>query len=84
MKFEKRISELLHFKRRFQERVGEECSKEIVASLLLQIRQQKLLHLTSQSLRVRHYLLHYKEKAYIVVYDKNRKALVTILNFPHR
>lgn len=77
-------AELAHFKRRFYERTGYECSKGIHAYLLRQVREHHLILLKKQSHRVSHFLIQFCGKAFAIVYDKQRRQLVTILDFPAR
>ena len=78
----KKKSESQHFRQRFYERVGEFCSRDQEEKLTRMVREQHLLGVKKQSLRIMHYIWHYKNKAYALVYDRQRKQLVTILNFP--
>jgi len=65
-----------HFEKRCLERVGELLPyKEIVRS----IKNSELEFLGKQTNRLVWYLYHYKDNLYILVYDKLRHSLVTIL-----
>lgn len=75
----KKESELEHFQKRMIERFGISISKDRCKKIVQEIQQGKHQFLKKQSLRVKKYLVNIDENLIEVIYDKNRKMLVTAL-----
>lgn len=75
----KKASQEEHFKRRMRERFGISISRKRYDELVGLIKSNKATLLEKQSLRVNKYKITIDSKDYIVIYDKNRKTLVTVL-----
>ena len=69
----------LHFRKRSIERVGMIIDEK---TLVKRIQNQELEFVYSQSLRRKVYRVEISEQKYFVIYDKNRKQLITI--FPEK
>ena len=69
----------LHFRKRSIERVGMIIDEKV---LIKRIQNQELEFVYSQSLRRKVYRVEISEQKYFVIYDKNRKQLITI--FPEK
>lgn len=69
----------LHFKKRFKERIGIECTDIIYNKFRKNIRQGKSQFILKESNRVKHYLDSYENKKCIIIYDSHREELMTIL-----
>ena len=75
----KKDSELEHFQKRMLERFGISISKNTCKEIVREIQLGKHQLLEKQSLRVKKYLVNIDENLIEVIYDKNRKMLVTAL-----
>ncbi|MDO8640845.1 MAG: hypothetical protein Q7R33_04825 [Nitrosarchaeum sp.] len=79
----KRTSKLyaqhVHFQRRMIERQGTFLDPQSVIAIIRKIQSGESLHLRTQSNRVTIKGVKHNEKWFVVVYDKLRKSLVTIL-----
>lgn len=71
-----------HAKRRFQERCGIQLTKELRKELLSRIRTGGSEPVESQSLRVKLHRILIGDDYRVVVYDKKRGEIVTVLPNP--
>ena len=81
MKIRKSQTQKQHFAKRYTQRVGVPQSTEVVKKILRGIKggeDPDVKFLDKQTNRVTRYTVKLEEKLWIVVYDKNRKVLVTI------
>lgn len=69
----------VHFLRRFSQRVGYVPGHETCAEIVRQIRAGEAVHLYDQSLRVKIKGVRVNSENLVVVYDKKRGSLVTVL-----
>lgn len=69
----------LHFKKRLKQRYGIEINREGIEYIVRQIQSQNCEFVIKQSLRVTIFDVMYENKKIRVVYDKNRKTLITAL-----
>ena len=70
-----------HLKRRFLERFGVEINRIDEIQMLNQIQNKEAEFIEKQSIRVSVFDVKLNEVKYRVVYDKNRKHLVTVLPY---
>jgi len=78
-KISKNTTQKLHFKKRFRQRLGFECSRETYRLIQHQVTSPaRRILIFQQSNRVRWYGVLIDGKRCIVVYDNIRKVLVTI------
>lgn len=78
----KRKCEIIHIKRRFNERFDLDFSKRDVENISLIIRSKnskKKKFVKRISNRVTVFQIEYKDNSFIVLYDKNRKVPITVL-----
>ena len=66
-----------HFKRRMKERYGIEVSKKDMKEIIRMLNDRTFVKSKSNSRKV--HRINFKGKEVLVVYDKNRKVLVTAL-----
>lgn len=71
-----------HFKRRCVLRLGYEMSDGRIKQIIDDIQAGRLLFVEKQSNRVTKYKVNINGSDFVVVYDKQRKTLVTLL-FPN-
>ena len=82
---QKAKSQFIHFKRRFFERTGKDISNKEIQDLILSIKQGRLPLIDRQSNRVNRYRWTIETGCppvlidLVLVYDKSRQTLVTIL-----
>jgi hypothetical protein len=76
---DKAAAQRQHARNRALERFGKAFNRQDLDTIASQIEQGKALQLYQQSNRVGVYLLRYKQDDYTVVYDLNRKTVVTFL-----
>jgi hypothetical protein len=69
----------IHFKKRFKERVGVECSRNFYNEILFSIKNHKSIFLYKNSNRVFCYLIIINEKKFIIAYDRFRDVLITLI-----
>ena len=67
----------IHFQKRSLERVGVLLNEKVIVNL---IQENKLEFIERQSNRITVWRYVFMDKKYRVVYDKQRKQIVTILN----
>lgn len=77
---DKRITQKIHFKKRFYERIGIVCSKAIYNQLLYNVVNGKDILIINESSRVKHFLDIFEGQRIIIVYDCFRKSLVTVIS----
>jgi esterase/lipase len=77
----KRVCQRKHFKRRINERFGIEINRKDQEEIVEKIKKKEAEIIYKQSNRVVHYLMEYKGNKMVMVYDKNRKSLITVLNY---
>jgi hypothetical protein len=75
----KKHTEKIHFKKRFKERVGIECSRNFYNEIFSSIKNHRSIFLYKNSNRIFCYLIIINEKKFIIVYDKFRDVLVTLI-----
>jgi hypothetical protein len=75
----KKVSQREHFKKRMLERFNIDISRKRYDELVSMIKSKDAVLLERQSLRVSKYKITIDSKDYIVIYDKQRKTLVTVL-----
>ena len=78
-KIDKNYTQKLHFKKRFKQRLGEDCSRTTYLNVLKQVESPtNRILILKQSNRVRWYGVSVLDKRCIVVFDSIRRVLVTI------
>jgi ASC-1-like (ASCH) protein len=75
----KKAAQDIHFRKRLLERTGLYIERYEVDILIDQIIKKQAIHLEDQSLRVKIKGVRYKNTWLVVVYDRIRRSLVTIL-----
>jgi hypothetical protein len=75
----KRQAERIHAKRRAKERFNMELTPEMRDKIIGKIRQGKAILVERQSLRTSKYMLVVSDQLVLVIYDKNRHEIVTLL-----
>jgi ribosomal protein L2 len=78
-KLTKAQSQTVHFKRRSSERLGIDLNRHVRRELINKIQRGNLKFIKKQSLRVSIFEAEIEGKICHLVYDKNRKKLVTVL-----
>lgn len=68
-----------HARRRFRERTGLNFSEKKERAFISKIQNNEAQLLENQSQRVGLYKVNYEGTDYKVVYDRNRKVIVTVL-----
>lgn len=68
-----------HFLRRFAERIGYVPGKDVCEEIVRTIRNGEAVHLEDQSLRVKIKGVRVNGENVVVVYDRNRGSLVTVI-----
>lgn len=69
----------IHFKRRCEERLGEQVDRKALQRRIRErIFDENFYFFDKQTNRVTRYRYRYKDKWYIIPYDKNRKKVITI------
>lgn len=79
LKVTKALCERWHAKKRCLERYGINLNREGYLSIIKTIQTGRSKLLWKQSLAKFHYSVNYEDTQFIVVYDRNRKELVTFL-----
>lgn len=75
----KSSSQIQHFKKRMYERHGLVIGKNEYNKILNNVKSGDAEFVEKQSLRVSKYIVEYNGIKLIVIYDKQRKTLVTVL-----
>ena len=75
----KKHTEKAHFKKRFKERIGVECSRKCYNNIIYDIKNKNSILLYKLSTRVFCFLQILFNKKFIIVYDKFRDSLVTLI-----
>lgn len=75
----KAINQYNHTVRRFKERHGLDITKDQYVSLCAQIRANKARFVSKASNRLSFWWVMFKGNEYPVLYDSNRKTIVTVL-----
>lgn len=75
----KKTQQESHAKRRFKERFGISFTKHMHDEFMFQIRHSQAELLEKQSNRVSKFRVKYKEEHYTIIYDRERKTIVTVL-----
>lgn len=75
----KREAQRVHAKRRAAERYGLILNRSDLREIVLAIQRQQATFLFKESNRLTHYALDFQGKRVVVVYDKQRKTIVTFL-----
>lgn len=68
-----------HAKRRARERYGLDLTSHDFQMIINAIRKRKSIPIKRQSCRISHHMVLYKRRWLRVVYDKNRRQIVTFL-----
>jgi hypothetical protein len=68
-----------HFLRRFQQRIGYLPADDTCEEIIRQIREREAVHLDDQSLRVKIKGVRVNGEPVVVIYDRLRGSLVTVL-----
>ena len=77
----KRLAQKAHFQKRLVERVGIMLDSAALSIIIDNIKEGRAVHLYDQSNRVKIKGVKYSDLWLVVVYDRLRKSLVTVL--PH-
>jgi hypothetical protein len=80
-KQDKKSNQKIHFKKRYLERTGQTCNNTIMKEILEKINNHDLELVDKQSRRVLIFKYLVDEKEYVVIFDKIRNSLVTIISF---
>lgn len=75
----KSVCQRIHAKRRAEERYALELNRDDLRNIVQRIQQNQATHVEKQSHRVSVFDLTYNNIDVRVVYDKNRKTIVTFL-----
>jgi len=75
----KERAQRVHFLRRFTERIGYCPGDDTCAEIIRQIRDREAVHLYDQSLRVKIKGVRVNGEPVVVIYDRMRGSLVTVL-----
>ncbi len=75
----KTISQKLHFKKRFLERVGIDCDRRLHNEILSNVQNGKYKVHCKQSNRVTVFEMNHESRDYLIFYDRMRKSLITII-----
>ena len=78
-KNKKARAQIEHAKRRFAERHRLIVNDHMLMEFVSQIQKGKAIFIKKQSTRIRLFKIKHEEEWYPVVYDKQRKAIVTTL-----
>ena len=81
MKITKKHCEIAHAQRRFNQRFGKPLTRARRLEITSMIQEGRATLICEQSIRVKHYRIVYEGKVMDVVYDRQRKCIVTFL-FP--
>lgn len=74
----KKNAQIAHAQRRFKERLGVEVD---IKALAKQIQRGESRFLSRESRRISHHLMTVEDRPVEIVYDNNRKVIITVL-FP--
>ena len=75
----KKQCQRIHARKRFLERYGIRCTRDIERSFLTAIAEGRVGFVDQQSMRIFVYDVPYQYKLYRVVYDRLRNVIVTVL-----
>lgn len=81
IKRHKRKNQIKHAKRRFAQRCDISVSDEDLNKMVLDIQKQNAIFVKKESNRVSLWNVTHLGKEYKVLYDKQRKSIVTVLEF---
>lgn len=78
-KMDKKKAQVMHTQKRCLERLGFYPEKQTIETWVAKIQNGSAKFLDRQSHRITRWVIAHKEDEFIVVYDKNRKNITTIL-----
>ena len=78
-RMDKKATERRHFMKQYNRRIGIECSIETYNSIVKEVKNGNMLKIVDQSCRVEAYEYVFNSISYVVLYDKKRSSLITLL-----
>lgn len=75
----KKLAQRFHAAERADSRFGIHYNRHVRREIIKQIQSQKATFIDKQSLRLSRWLVKVEDQDVVVVYDKNRKEVVTFL-----